>query len=147
MTLKSTLPALSDLKDQAKRLRSALETEGDFITHSDALELIARQYGFRNWNTLHAAVGNRPAEPYHVGGRITGAYLGHAFTGEIRSVRKLADGARYEVTVDFDTPVDVVKSEHFSAFRKRVKARVNRQGVSDSRTSDGQPHMVLGQAA
>ena len=138
-----TLPDLATLKAQAKALRTALGNDGDFITHSESLELIAHQLGYRDWNTLHAAVGNRPTEPFQVGIRVSGLYLGQSFTGEILSVRKLADGHRYDVTIDFDEPVDVVKSEHFSGFRKRVKARLNAQGVSDNQTSDGQPHMAL----
>lgn len=60
MNVSKPLPALEGLKEQAKRLRAALEEQGQTITHSKALELIAAQHGFRDWNTLHASVGNRP---------------------------------------------------------------------------------------
>jgi len=53
------LPPLNALKDQARRLRSRLEANGETIGHSKALELIAAQHGFNDWNTLHAALGNR----------------------------------------------------------------------------------------
>lgn len=73
MNVSKPLPALEGLKEQAKRLRAALEDEGQSITHSKALELIAAQYGFRDWNTLHAAAGNRPAfNPYLLGSRVEG---------------------------------------------------------------------------
>lgn len=124
-------------------MRSALAEDGDLITHSEALELVARQYSYRDWNTLFAAADHNRPEPYSVGARVSGAYLGHPFTGEVQAVCKIADGARYDLTVVFDEPVDVVKSEHFSAFRKRVSTRVNPGGVSDQRTSDGEPHMRL----
>ena len=41
MNAPKPLPALEGLKEQAKRLRAALEAEGQAITHSKALELIA----------------------------------------------------------------------------------------------------------
>lgn len=137
------LPDLAELKAQAKRLRAALETEGDFITHSEALELIARQYGRRDWNTLHAQVGNRPSEPYHMGGQWAGIYLGQPFTGAIHALKKLDDGAHYEISFDFDEAVDVVKFDSFSAYRKRVTVTMDRQGRSVQKTSDGQPYLTL----
>lgn len=143
MTYSSDLPELSTLKDQARRLRAALEAEGDFITHSDSLELVARQRGYRDWNTLHAAAGNRPRDPFAVGARVRGRYLGQAFAGELLAVRRLSDGKAYEVTVDFDEPVDVVRFEGFSNLRKRVSVTLERDGRSAARTSDGQPHMQL----
>lgn len=71
-----SLPSLDALKDQARRLRSRLASEGDEVTHSKSLELVAAQYGYRDWNTLHAAVGNRPAfNPWMLGARVKGRYL------------------------------------------------------------------------
>jgi hypothetical protein len=59
------IPNLTTLKDQARRLRSRLQAGGENIGHSRALELIAAQYGYNDWNTLHAALGNRrgPGKP------------------------------------------------------------------------------------
>jgi hypothetical protein len=113
------LPDLTELKAQAKRLRAALVDDGDFITHSESLELLAKQYGFRDWNTLHAQVGNRPSEPYHMGGQWA------------------------EISFDFDEAVDVVKFDSFSAYRKRVTVTMDRQGRSVQKTSDGQPYLRL----
>jgi hypothetical protein len=45
----------SDLKQQAKRLRTSLADRGVEVTHSEALELLAHQHGARDWNTLVAA--------------------------------------------------------------------------------------------
>lgn len=143
MSVQSSLPDLEALKTQAKRLRHSLEAEGNFISHSEALELIARQYGYRDWNTIHSAAENRPSEPFRVGTSVSGHYLGQAFIGEILAVRKLASGARYQLTLDLAQPVDVVSFESFSAFRKRVTGTVNADGVSDARTSNGRPHLEL----
>ena len=54
----------TDHKNQAKRLRTSLADRGVEITHSEALELVAHQYGARDWNTLAAQppTGERPRE-------------------------------------------------------------------------------------
>lgn len=129
------------LKTQARRLRQALAEDGDFITHSEALELLAKQLGYRDWNTLHAAVGNRPSPP-QLGERVSGAYLGQDFSGEIIGVESLSAG-RHRVTIIFDEAVDVVTFDSFSAFRKRVTAIISDDGASAEKTSDGRPQMEI----
>jgi hypothetical protein len=113
------LPSLDALKDQAKRLRAGLATDGQDITHSKSLELLAAQYGFRDWNTLHAVVGNRPPlNPWMLGSRVKGHYLGQPFEATILGVQAVtAQPGRYRLVLDFDDPVDVVTFERFSAFR------------------------------
>ncbi|MCA1368258.1 hypothetical protein I6F15_12690 [Bradyrhizobium sp. BRP14] len=138
------LPSLDVLKDQAKRLRSRLASEGEEISHSKSLELIAAQYGFRDWNTLHAAAGNRPPfNPWMLGSRVTGHYLGQAFEAEILSAQALGATGRYRLTFRFDEPVDVVTFESFSAFRQRVTATIDESGRTVERTSNGRPHLEL----
>ncbi len=143
MTDMLPLPSLEALKAQAKRLRAGLDEDGDFITHAEALELIARQYGYRNWNTLHAAAGNEPPMArLGLGARVAGAYLGQAFEGEVIGIRKVA-GDGWRVTIDFDEAVDVVTFDSFSAFRKRVSCVLDPNGASPAKTSNGAPHMRL----
>ncbi len=139
------LPSLDDLKDQAKRLRDTLGRQGTAINHSKALELIAGQYGFRDWNTLMAAVGNRPhVRSYSIGDQVIGHYLGQMFTGTIIAVQTLIHApGRYRVTFDFDEAVDVITFESWSAFRKRVTCTLDEEGRTAEKTSDGRPHMVL----
>ncbi len=140
----SSLPSIEDLKAQAKRLRTELESSGTPVSHARALELLAHQHGYKNWNTLHAAVGNRPPpSPIMLGQRLSGTYLGQPFDGEVIAVRALGQSERFRVTLVFDEPVDVVTFESFSAFRRRVTATVDRRGVTVEKTSNGQPHMVL----
>lgn len=147
----NTLPTLEALKAQAKRLRSTLsdhdEAGGQTVSHSRSLELIAAQYGFRDWNTLHAALGNggnraKAGPPVTLGERVSGHYLGQAFAGEVIGIQSLT-ADRYRVTVNFDEPVDVVTFDSFSAYRKRVSANVDRNGVSAEKTSNRQPQMQL----
>ncbi len=45
-----------DSKTMAKALRTALAERKIDITHSDSLELIARQFGLNDWNTLAAKI-------------------------------------------------------------------------------------------
>jgi hypothetical protein len=45
-----------DAKTMAKTLRAALAERHIDITHSDSLELVARQFGFDNWNILAARI-------------------------------------------------------------------------------------------
>ena len=133
--------SLDALKAQARRLRQALAEDGDFISHGEALELLARQMGFRDWNTLHVAAGNRPP-PLQIGARVSGRYLGQKFSGVIVGVEMLS-GDRRRVAVDFDEPVDVVTFESFSAYRKRVSAIVGEDGCSAEKTSNGRPQMEI----
>ncbi|MGE6782666.1 glyoxalase superfamily protein [Ensifer adhaerens] len=141
----TTLPSLDALKDQAKRLRARLASEGETIGHSRALELIAAQYRYRDWNTLHAAVGNRPPfNPWMLGARVKGHYLGQPFEGEILGVQAVAaQPGRYRLKMKFDTPVDVVTFESFSAFRQRVTATVDESGRTVEKTSNGIPQLEL----
>lgn len=136
-----TLPARDALKAQAKRLRSSLAQQGNPISHAAALETLATQWGFRDWNTLSAAADSA-APIWQVGQAVAGRYLGHAFTGRLKSVRE-ASGGHWHLTVVFDRPIDVVASDRFSALRRQVSATVNARGVTHQKTSDGQPHLVL----
>lgn len=138
------LPALQDLKDQAKRLRARLEADGTGISHSKSLELLANQYGYKDWNTLHAATGNRPLPgPVALGAEVRGRYLGQPFKGEVVAIAALTAPDRFRVTFQFDEPVDVVTFDSFSAFRQRVTCTIDRSGRTAEKTSNGQPHMQL----
>lgn len=139
----SRLPSLDELKAQAKRLRAVLDSSGQPVSHSQSLELLARQHGHRNWNSLHAAIGNRPPPaPVALGDRVRGRYLTQPFAGRVIAVQELTEG-RYRVTFDFDEPVDVVTFASFSAFRRRVSCTLDRHGRTAERTSDGRPHLQL----
>lgn len=143
MTESPFLPSIETLKDQAKHLRARLEADGVSIGHSQSLERLAHQYGYKNWNTLHAAVGNRlPVSPVALGGRVRGRYLGQAFAATVIGVQILTPG-RYRVTFDFDEAVDVVTFDSFSAFRKRVSCTIDDNGMTAEKTSNGLPHLRL----
>ncbi|KZK88546.1 hypothetical protein PsAD46_02504 [Pseudovibrio sp. Ad46] len=142
--MNGSLPSLSALKTQAKQLRAALEKRGEAISHSQTLELIARQQGYKDWNTLYAAVGNRPPVSFlRPGDRVAGKYLGRRFAAEVLGVQSSVAAHRVRLTLHFDEPVDVVSFKSFSAYRQRVTCTVNADGMTSEKTSDGEPHMVL----
>ncbi|SFE94824.1 hypothetical protein SAMN04488523_11311 [Sulfitobacter brevis] len=134
-------PSRDVLKSQAKRLRSDLAARGQILSHAQALETIAHQWGARDWNTLSAQAG-QSASGWHPGQRVTGRYLGHSFAGAVKAARQASSGF-WTLTVRFDEPVDVVTSPLFSSLRRQVDTTINAEGVSPNKTSDGQPHMVL----
>ncbi|KZL17911.1 hypothetical protein PsAD2_02840 [Pseudovibrio axinellae] len=144
--MNGSLPSLSALKTQAKQLRVALEKRGEPLSHSQTLELIAQQQGYKDWNTLYAAVGNRPPVLFlRPGQRVTGKYLGQRFAAEVLGVHSSTATCRVRLTLHFDEPVDVVSFDSFSAYRQRVTCTINADGTTSERTSDGEPHMVLTQ--
>ena len=136
--------SIQNLKDQAKRLRASLAGSGEPISHSQSLELVARQHGYRDWNTAHAALGNRPSgPPVQLGGNARGRYLGQPFTAKVIGVRSQLTPGRWQVELQFDEPVDVVTFDSFSSFRSRVSAVIDADGRTVEKTSNGVPHMVL----
>ncbi|AHG49610.1 hypothetical protein RLEG12_01690 (plasmid) [Rhizobium leguminosarum bv. trifolii CB782] len=50
------------IKGMAKALRQALRDRNIDLSHSDCLELIAKQFNMRDWNALSAALGQDGAE-------------------------------------------------------------------------------------
>ncbi|MGC1503537.1 MAG: glyoxalase superfamily protein [Sulfitobacter sp.] len=135
------IPSRDMLKAQAKRLRSDLAGQGQTLSHAQALETIAHQWGARDWNTLSARASNVHTG-WAPGQRVTGRYLGNPFVGEVKAARQQENGF-WALTLRFDEAIDVVTSTQFSAFRKQVSSTINADGQSPQKTSDGQPHMVL----
>ena len=127
-------------KARARELKAQSETP---ITLAAALETVAREIGFRDWNTASARLSNEPEAVWQIGERVSGRYLKQPFTGRIHAVRELQGGSGYQLTVHFDEPVDVVAWESFSSMRQRVTAQVSPEGRSWTKTSDGEPHLVV----
>ena len=141
--MNASLPTPAQAKAQARQLRADLQADGRDISHGQSLELVARQHGYRDWNTASARLSNQPEIPLQVGERVSGRYLKQPFEGRVHGVRELAGGMGYEVTLHFDEPVDVVEFESFSGLRQRVKAMISEDGISWDKTSDGVPHLVV----
>jgi hypothetical protein len=137
------LPDRTTAKALAKRLRATLESEGNFISHSEALELVAKQHGFRDWNTMSAAQSSSTQSSLAVGRSVSGRYLGHAFQARILGLEAYNHGARHKVTLDLDEAIDVVASAHFSGLRKRISGVIGRDGKTWEKTANGQPILQL----
>ncbi len=142
--MNTSIPTRDVLKAQAKTLRRDMETRGTPITHAQALETIAHQWGARDWNTL-SAQASKAAPGWTPGQRVSGHYLGHAFKGVVKAAR-LSSSGFWSLTLRFDEAIDVVASTHFSAFRRQVNVTLNADGQTAQKTSDGQPHLVLDRA-
>ena len=141
MTCDQTIAPVSELKTQARRLRTQLRDSGVALSHGQALDLLARQHGLRDWNTLSALAGNEIR--LQVGDRVTGTYLGRAFAGVVKSLTVMDDAGYRRISVHFDMPVDVVRFDSFSSFRQRVTGLIGPDGQSPRKTSDGQPQLVV----
>ena len=133
--------------DQAKAVAKALRAErsaaGHTISHSAALEQVARDQGYGSWNAMAARLSNAPEIALQVGDRVAGRYLGQAFAASVLAVRSLGQGQGLEITLEFDSPVDVVTFDSFSAFRSRVTATISLGGTSFARTGNGVPQLVV----
>ena len=129
-------------KAYARLLRAQSAKEGTAISHSAALERVAKACGFANWNQQSARLSNDPSA-IQVGDRVEGFYLKQPFTGTVRALRDLGYGDAYQVSVDLDQPVDVVMFDSFSNFRQRINATISKDGISVQKTSDGVPHLVV----
>lgn len=133
----------SELKAQARNYRASQEADGHTVSHAQALEMVARFNGFRDWNTAAAILPHTQTIKFTIGQRISGRYLKQPFVGTILGIETIGAGDYQKLTLHFDTPVDVISFDSFSAFRQRVVATVDRNGVSPAKTSDGVPHLVL----
>jgi len=136
------VPSLEAAKAQARYIRKDLASQGRDISHSAALELVAKSYGHKDWNTLHAAIGNEARAPVFLGQIVPGHYLGQPFLAEVIDLRHVADG-KYEVTLALEKAVDVVTFASFSNFRSRIRKTVGAEGRSADKTSNGVPHLIL----
>jgi hypothetical protein len=135
------IPSTDVLKSQAKRLRADLASRGKPVSHAATLEMVAHQWGARDWNTL-CAQASTPAHGWTPGDRVSGQYLGQPFKGIVKAA-KLSGSGMWSLALRFDEAVDVVTSPLFSNLRRQVNAVVGANGVSPRKTSDGQPHLVL----
>lgn len=140
--MNTSIPTLAEAKQHAKNLRDQLAEKGTEISHSNALERVAAQYGYRDWNTFHVAVGNRPPDGFVAGERLRGTYLSQPIAGTVVAVEMVRPGW-FRLELDLDVAVDVVTFDSFSNFRKRIRGVVGPMGTSVEKTSDGVPHLEI----
>lgn len=155
MTMSSDFTTRPDYKAQARRLRDALAAEGIAVSHGKALELVARQNGARDWNTLAALGGQevrapaprRPAVPFALGEPVSGTFNGRPAQGRVIGLEETIKPDLWRATIAFDPPVDASTSAHFSAERRRVTMVVGADGRSRRLTGTETGVMALAPAA
>lgn len=145
-----------DFKNQAKRLRDALAEEGLAVSHGKALDIVARQNGVRDWNTLAArtAAANplpTPAvdigpTPFKVGQTVAGSFNGNPAKGRVIGLEETIKPHLWRVTVAFNPPVDASTSNLFKAERRRVTMVVGADGKSRRLTGTETGVMALAAA-
>lgn len=142
----------SDYKSHARRLRDALAADGITVSHGKALELVARQNGARDWNTLAAkgpATGNtteRGSAPFAVGETVEGTFNGTPAHGRVIGLSETIKPELWRITVKFDPPVDASTSQNFSIKRNRVEMVVGEDGRSRRLTGTETGVMALKRA-
>ncbi|MGF7006164.1 glyoxalase superfamily protein [Aminobacter sp. BE322] len=142
----------TDYKTNARRLRDALAAEGFDISHAKALELVAKQNGARDWNTLAArpvtAKADEPkgAVPFGVGETVAGTFNGNPARGRVIGLEETIKPDLWRVTITFNPPVDVSTSKLFSSERRRIQMVVGADGRSRRLTGTETGVMALARA-
>lgn len=136
------LPSAAQAKDQARRLRRKMADDGETIGHAASLETVAHQHGFRDWNTMIAAIGNGPPMGWAIGDTVSGTYLSHPFVGNVVNCSQVKPGW-FRLELHLDEAVDVVQSDSFSNLRRRIHGVVGPKGHSAEHTSDGRAHLQI----
>ena len=136
------LPTAEEAKAEARALRAARAADGHPLPHSRALEIVARSHGFRDWNTMSAAIAKPRSNRWTAGMAVSGRYLDQPFTGRIHSVDADRPGW-VRLALQLDAAVDVVTFDSFSNFRTRIHATVGPDGRTAEKTSNGVAHLVL----
>ena len=140
----------SDYKTHAKRLRDALAADGIAVSHGKALELVARQNGARDWNTLAAKENGSETivqtTPFNVGDRVEGTFNDSSAQGRIIGLAETIKPSLWRVTVQFDPPVNASTSRLFAAERRRVEMVVGADGRSRRLTGTETGVMALHRA-
>lgn len=139
-----SLPSIEELKEQARRMRIRHAANGEPINHAKALEVLSHQQGYKDWNSLHAAIKKYLADcPVSMGESVRGTYLGHPFDAKVAGIRVLHPRDQFRVSLVFEEAVDVVKFDHMSGLRKNVSCTIGVNGKTLEKTSNGEPQLVL----
>lgn len=96
------MTTVDQAKSMSRRLRSALAGREIDVSHSEALELVAQQLGYKNWNTAAAKLGSEVGEPLQRAG-ISKAHPKVVATAPLEG-SKIAKGDIL-LSVTFDQPV------------------------------------------
>lgn len=145
-----------DFKTHARRLRDALAADGIAISHGKALDIVARQNGSRDWNTLSATLAALPAAdvsgdpmpgaPFGLSDSVRGHFNGRPAEGRVIGLEETIKPGLWRATIAFDPPVDASTSPNFRAERRRVTMVVGADGRSRRLTGTETGVMALARA-
>lgn len=134
-----------DAKAMAKTLRQGLSERSIDLSHSDCLELVARQFGLADWNTLAAAVnrkhnGNtlRLPEGWAISGANSQAYDMGVDEAEgvalIRCKYAADDPAYTDRTNGFGTLMQSIAADAYLGKRLMLTAKLKAEDVDGAAT-------------
>lgn len=124
-------------------IRADCASRDQAVSHAASLERTAHEQGYSNWNALAGKLSKAPKMSLGPGDRVEGVYLKRPFSGRIVGTELLGDGHSLRVEIHFDEPVDIVESELFSNVRRRINATISVGGITQAKTRDGVPHLVV----
>lgn len=131
-----------DAKLMAKLLRQALAERNIDISHSDGLELIARQFGLANWNILSAKIeaAGATGDKIPLGWSKSGARPGSYHVGIDPQQRAAIIESKASVAADlsdadFCTLMQAVDAAAYRGRRARLKCELKAVGVAGGVTA------------
>lgn len=130
---------LRDLKTMAKTLRTALAEKGLALSHSECLELVARQMGHADWNTAAAVTGIAPEGMKLPLGWVVGGNAGVDYDvgvdqtkpGKPASIRSLHEKGDQ---TGFATLMQVVDAAPFRGKKVRLRAELSSKDATGAAT-------------
>jgi len=132
-----------DPKTMAKTLRTALAAQDITVGHSQSLELVAKQLGFKDWNTAVAHEETYSAKPlpqlklpfgWHVGGTQARDYnigIDDADPEQVATIRALDKDSPY---VGFATLMQSISAHAFVGKKLQLSADMKTLDVPDTAT-------------
>lgn len=147
--------SLHDPKAMAKALRRVLAERGTELSHSESLECVARQLGWRDWNTLAARL-DRPVLRLPSGWIVDGSHPEYYEMGVdetegaalIRSRPALLELHPSDSPGGFGTLMQSIRADRFRGGRARLDAQLKCQDVMGAATMwlrvDGERRNTLG---
>jgi hypothetical protein len=136
-----------DAKTMSKILKDECERRGLKLTHSDSLEIVAKQFGLKNWNVLAALTGNAPvaSEPadqstpelivppgWRRGGREPRLYeIGVPIGGGLMTIRRQSgsDTGGSNPGSSFGTLFQIIAAAAFAGQAVQLRAEVSTAAV------------------
>lgn len=140
--------SIDEAKARAAHLRKLAAGESRALSHGIALEIVAKEQGAQDWNTLRARLAKSGTVSKNLdflalrpGSVVEGRYMNQPFTGRI--VEAAGEGEGLRVAIHLDRAVDTVTFASFSNMRRRIRGTIGKKGQSAERTSDGIPHLLI----